>query len=109
MGNINVHQIMNEIPNYFLPEKAQGISGVVQCVFSGEQASEWVLTITDQTCVVEEGKIDHPDLTIKADAEVGVNVLTGKTDAMRAYMLGKIKVLGDLSLGMKLTDLFKVD
>jgi putative sterol carrier protein len=27
-------------------------------------------------------------------------------DAMRAYMMGKIKVFGDLALGMKLTTLF---
>ncbi len=78
-------------------------------MYSGEQASNWVITIADQNCEVQEGKIDNPDLTIKADAEVGVNVLTGKTDAMRAYMLGKIKVFGDLSLGMKLTNFFEVD
>jgi putative sterol carrier protein len=65
-----------------------------------------VIRIEDQTCEVEEGKIDNPDLTIKANAEDGVNVLTGKLDAMRAYMLGKVKVFGDLSLGMKLTKLF---
>lgn len=103
---MNVREIMKAIPNYFVPEKAKGVSGVVQCVFSGEQASNWVIRIEDQTCEVEEGKIDNPDLTIKANAEDGVNVLTGKLDAMRAYMLGKVKVFGDLSLGMKLTKLF---
>jgi len=109
MTEMNVSDIMKEISNHFVPEKAKGISGVVQCVFSGEQASDWIITIKDQICKVEEGKIDNPDLTIKADAEDGVNVLTGKLDAMRAYMLGKVKVFGDLSLGMKLTNLFSPD
>jgi len=109
MTEMNVSEIMKTIPNYFVPEKAKSISGVVQCVFSGEQASDWIITIKDQACKVEEGKTDDPDLTIKADAEDGVNVLTGKLDAMRAYMLGKVKVFGDLSLGMKLTNLFKPD
>jgi putative sterol carrier protein len=109
MSEIQVHEFMNMIPNYFNPEKSKGVTGIVQCFFSGEQASDWVITIKDQTCKVEEGKIDHPDLTIKADAEDGVNVLTGKLDAMRAYMLGKIKIFGDLSLGMKLTTLFDTD
>ncbi len=75
-------------------------------MFSGEQASDWVITIENQTCVVEEGKTNNPALTIKADAEVGVDLLTGKLDAMRAYMLGKVKVFGDLSLGMKLVNFF---
>jgi putative sterol carrier protein len=103
---IDVRQTMLDIPNHFNPEKAKGVSGIVQCVFSGNQASDWVITIEDQDCKVEEGTIPDPDLTIKADAEDGIKVLTGTTDPMRAYMLGKIKVFGDLSLGMKLTSLF---
>jgi putative sterol carrier protein len=75
-------------------------------MFSGEQASDWVIKIENQTCAVEEGRVDNPDLTIKAEAEDGVNLLTGKLDAMRAYMLGKVKVFGDLSLGMKLMNFF---
>lgn len=106
MAEIDVRQIMLDIPNYFKPEKAAGTSGIVQCMFSGEQASNWVITIDGQQCKVEEGKTSDPDLTIKADAEDGVKVLTGELDPMRAYMLGKVKVFGDLSLGMKLTSFF---
>ena len=106
MTEINVREIMTAIPDHFDAEKAEGVSGVVQCMFSGEQASDWVLKIENQTCSVEEGVASNPDLTIKADAEDGVNLLTGKMDAMRAYMLGKVKVFGDLSLGMKLINFF---
>lgn len=106
MADINVRELMQAIPDYFNAEKAKGVTGVVQCMFSGEQASDWVIKIENQTCSVEEGKSSNPDLTIKADAEDGVNLLTGKMDAMRAYMLGKVKVFGDLSLGMKLIDFF---
>jgi len=109
MAETQVHEIMEKIPSYFNSEKSKGISGIVQCVFSGEQASNWTITIKDQTCKIEEGRVDNPDLTIKADAEDGVNVLTGQLDAMRAYMLGKVKVFGDLSLGMRLTNLFETN
>ncbi len=106
MSDIDVRQTMLDIPSHFNAEKAKGVSGVVQCMFSGDQASDWVIKIEDQTCQVEEGQATNPDLTLKADAEVGVKVLTGETDPMRAYMLGKVKVFGDLSLGMKLTNFF---
>lgn len=106
MAEMNVSEIMKSIPNHFNAEKAKGVSGVVQCIFSGDQASDWVIRIGDQICEVEEGRVDNPDLTIKADATDGANVLTGQLDAMQAYMLGKIKVFGDLSLGMKLTTFF---
>lgn len=106
MAEINVKEIMQAIPEHFNAEKAKGVTGVVQCMFSGEQASDWIIKIENQTCFVEEGIATTPDLTIKADAEDGVNLLTGKIDAMRAYMLGKVKVFGDLSLGMKLINFF---
>jgi putative sterol carrier protein len=106
MAEINVSELMKSIPDHFNAEKAKGVSGVVQCMFSGDQASDWVITIENQTCSVVEGKTTNPSLTIKADAEDGVNLLTGKLDAMRAYMLGKVKVFGDLSLGMKLINFF---
>jgi putative sterol carrier protein len=106
MSEINVRELMTSIPDYFDAEKAKGVSAIVQCMFSGEQASDWVIKIKDQICEVEEGKTANPDLTIKADAEDGVNLLTGKMDAMRAFMLGKVKVYGDLALGMKLVNFF---
>lgn len=106
MADVNIRKVMQEIPDAFNTEKAKGVSGVVQCTFTDEQASDWVITIKDQTCKVEEGKAENPDLTLKANAEVGVKLLTGKMDAMRAYMLGKVKVLGDLPFGMKLISCF---
>ena len=106
MSELDVRQTMMAIPDHFNAEKAKGVSGIVQCMFSGDQASDWVIAIKDQVCKVEEGINPNPDLTIKADADVGVKVLTGAIDPMRAYMLGKVKVFGDLSLGMKLTNLF---
>jgi len=106
MSEIDVRKLMTSIPDYFNAEEAKGVSAVVQCIFSGEQASDWVIKIKDQTCEVEEGKTANPDLTIKADAEDGVKLLTGKMDAMKAFMLGKVKVFGDLALGMKLVNFF---
>ncbi|MCB2202719.1 SCP2 sterol-binding domain-containing protein [bacterium] len=106
MSAMNVPEMMSKIPDHFNPNKANGVDGVVQCHFSGEQASDWIIRIENQTCSVEEGVTSDPNLTIKANAEDGVKLLTGELDAMRAYMMGKIKVFGDLGLGMKLVNLF---
>lgn len=106
MPVLNAPEMMSKIPEHFNPEKAGGVNGLVQCYFTGEQASEWIIRIADQTCSVEEGVASDPDLTIKANAEDGVKLLTGELDAMRAYMMGKIKVFGDLGLGRKLVNLF---
>lgn len=106
MDETNVDEVMKSIPDYFIAEKARGMSAVVQCNFSGSQGSSWIIEIEDQKCKVKEGIAVDPDLTIRADAVVGARILSGKMDAMRAYMLGKVKVKGDLSLGMKLPGIF---
>ena len=106
MRDTSIEEIMKQIPHHFDAEKAKGVSGVVQLNFSGKQASDWVITIRDQTCQVEEGSIKDPDLTIKTNADDGVKLLTGNFDVMRAYMLGKIRVKGDLTLAMKLASFF---
>jgi len=106
MSEVDVKAIMKAIPSGFNPERAKGVSGIVQCVFTGDQSSNWIIVIKVQTCQVDEGLHKDPDLTIKAKAEDGIKLLTGKMDPMRAYMLGKIRIMGDLGLGMKLINLF---
>ena len=106
MAALEVAEIMRDIPNHFNPEAAKGVEVAIQCIFIGEQASNWTLEIEDQVCTVTEGKTDDPDITIKADGEVGVKILMGQMDPMRAFMLGKVKVNGDLGLGMKLVKMF---
>ena len=106
MSELNVTEMMKEIPKYFNPIKVAGVTGIVQSIFTGQQASNWVITIKNETCQVREDMAATPDLTIRADAEDGVKLLTGQLDAMCAYMLGKIKVTGDLALGMKLINFF---
>ena len=106
MEEIDVRQIMTHIPDYFNPEKAAGVRAVIQCLFSGGQGSNWVVTIENQACKVNEGLAEDPDITIKAKGETGVKLLTGELDPMRSFLLGKVKVSGDMTLGMKLVDFF---
>jgi putative sterol carrier protein len=106
MTEIDVRDMMTQIPNYFNPKKAQGVVAVIQCFFTGNQASNWVINIQDQICKVDEGVAEDPDITIKAKAETGVKLFRGEMDPMKAFLLGRVKVSGDLNLGMKLVDFF---
>lgn len=106
MSEVNVADIMMQIPSHFNKEMAKGINANIQFSLSGEQGGEWVVAIKEQKCDVWEGKIEKPNLTLKSDAIVATQILSGEVDGMRAYMMGKLKLLGDLSLAMKLVSLF---
>ncbi len=58
---------------------------------------------------VEEGETENPTLTLTSDGEFFRDVLLGKEDGMKGFMMGKIKLAGDLNLAMKLTSFFKMN
>ena len=92
----------------FLPEKAVGVDAVIQYKFTGDQAGDFVVNINNGTCMVEEGETENPTLTLTADGEFFRDVLLGEEDGMKGFMMGKIKLAGDLNLAMKLTSFFKM-
>jgi putative sterol carrier protein len=47
-------------------------------------------------------------MTLTADSNDYVKIITGEMDGMQAFMQGKIKLGGDLNLAMKLMQMFKI-
>jgi putative sterol carrier protein len=93
------------LPENFDPEKAAGLSAVVQLEISGGNGGEWVLTIKDQKLEVTEGKADNPNMTLIMKDKDYVNLVTGRLSGQKAFMTGKLTFKGDMNLGLKLQDL----
>lgn len=108
MADITIQEIMEHMPDAFLPEKAVGLNAKVQCLFSGAEASDWIITIMDGKCSVEPGITQKPQLTLSMDSQDYKDLATGKLNGMTAFMQGKIKMSGDISLAMRFTNLFKM-
>ena len=109
MSEYTVKELVYNHEKAFLPEKAVGVDAVIQYKFSGDQAGEYIVKIADGVCKVEEGEAEEPTLTLSTDGEFFRDVLLGKEDGMKGFMMGKIKLAGDLNLAMKLTSFFKMD
>ena len=107
MADFTVSEVMDKLPDFFLPDKAAGVDAVIQFSLSGEGGGDWFITIKDQTLAVDEGKTENPKLTIEADAQDMADIFTGKLNAMAAFSGGKLKLSGDLGLSMKLMNFFK--
>ena len=80
----------------------------IQVNLSGSHAGQWYLTIKNQTCNLHEGVSPEPKLTVSANSEDLIDIFTGKLDGMTAFMAGKLKIAGDMSLAMKLIGMFKM-
>ncbi len=107
MADTSISDFMARLGSAIIPEKAAGIDAVIQFKLSGAQAADWVITIKDGKCTVGQGIAPAPKLTVSADSANFVKIFSGQVDPMQAFMQGKLKVAGDLSLAMKLMGLFK--
>jgi len=100
-------EIIEAMPTAFRPEKAQGLHIVYQFELSGEGGGTWAVEIADGQCRVKEGGVSNPDLTLMMSAADYVAMVKGELDPIKAFMSGKVKARGDLSLAPKLLILFQ--
>ena len=105
---LTIEKLMSLMPKAFQADKAGDLAAVIQYNLSGDEGGDWIIDIKDGACTVEKGEADEPRLTLAADADDYVQIITGKLNAMSAFAEGKVRLKGDLGLAMKLMDYFKL-
>lgn len=98
-------QILEEIlPCKFKPEKAAGFDVVAQMKLTGPNGGDWTLMLKNKTLTVREGIHPSPTLTLTmADIDF-MDLVNGKLSTTQAFFTGKIHLVGDLILALKLKD-----
>ena len=109
MSDPTVSEFMSRMSAALIPEKAAGIDAAIQVRLTGAQAADWVVTIKDARCTLARGTAPAPKLTVSADSDDFIKIFSGHMDGMQAFMRGKLKVTGDMSLAMKLMGMFKME
>ena len=91
----------------FLPEKAPGVNAVIQFDLGGAGGGQGYLTIKEGAIEAHDGTFENAQMTLTATLEDYYAVVSGKVNPMQAFMMGKIKVKGDMGLAMKMQTMFK--
>jgi len=84
------------------PSKIKGVNATFQFELSGDDEGTFHLNVADGNVEMVEGASDSPNVTIMMDSEDFKSMLNGELNATSAFMAGKLKVKGDMSLAMKL-------
>ena len=86
-------------------DKIKGMNAVYQFDLSGDGGGVFHVKVADGAAAVAEGASDDANITITMSADDFASLLDGKLNATSAFMAGKLKVKGDMSLAMKLQSL----
>lgn len=103
---MNAAEIFAQMPQSFLADKAGDLQATFQFNLSGEGGGDWAVVIANRTCTVIEGKVNKPDVTIAMVADDYVKMASGELNPVVAFMQGKIKLQGDMSLAMRIQEIF---
>jgi putative sterol carrier protein len=101
-----IQSLFDELPSKFRPEKADGVDSTIAFDLSGENGGTFWAKISNGTCETGTGSVENPAMTVSATADDFYKVAKGETNAMQAFMAGKLKIKGDMGLAMKMTGFF---
>ena len=82
--------------------KIKDINAVIQVVLTGEGGGEYIMELAGGDFKSSKGKADAPNLTITQAVPDWREINSGRLNPQMAFMSGKIKIAGDMSLAMKL-------
>lgn len=83
--------------------KATGLNA--SYLFDIDGAGKWIVRVENGKVSVHEGE-GEADTTISASEETFVKVVNGEQNPTSAFMMGKLRVKGDIGNAMKLQQLF---
>jgi putative sterol carrier protein len=84
------------------PDRTKGINAIYQFKITGENGGDWVVDLTQSPGEVRAGSDANAKCTITVGDQDFVDIVTGKLNGQMAFMAGKLKVSGDMSLALKL-------
>ncbi len=85
---------------------AANTTAVLQFAFTGEVEGTCHFRIDKGTIEPSAGAADKPDLVIESPFDVWMDVITGKANGQEMFMQQKYKSVGDLSLLIRMNELF---
>ncbi len=99
-------ELLGMMPFGFKKEAVGALKAVYQFEISGQENFTAHLSIADGRCTYADGPAAKPDVTIKSPADVWLAISKGEMDGQAAFMAGKYRVEGNLTLLMRLKTLF---
>ena len=95
-----------EMRKSFKSDAAGNLNASYLFDISGPGGGKWTLNIKEGKCELEPGLSGSPTVTIAISDQDWLSIHKGKLNSQMAFMMGKLRVAGDMGLAMKLQSIF---
>ena len=102
----SVAQVFDVLPTRFDAEAASGLSATYQFDLIGDAGGTYHVAVDEGACEVHRGAAASPNITITMSAPDYLDMINGLLNPQMAFMAGKLKIKGDMSLALKMQELF---
>jgi putative sterol carrier protein len=106
--NMTVAESFETMVSIFNPAAAGSMKKTLQWNVTGEEAEKYALKVADGKCELIPGGVEKADITFTIADKDWLAIAEGRLDAMQAFASGKLKLVGDMMLAMKIQTLFPV-
>ncbi len=104
---MDAKKLIQQMPHIFKPEHAGNTQAIIQYdITDGEPLYQ---KIENGNLSVYEGRAEKPDVTISMTDNNFVKLFKGELNPMTAFMMGKLKVKGDVTLAQRLSSFVDQD
>jgi putative sterol carrier protein len=101
-----VKQALNSLSDSADTEKLKGMEATILFNVPGDEGGQWTVIVNHGQLNVEEGGTEAPTITVEATAQDLRALVKGDLKPMAAFMQGRLRVKGDISIAMQLQKLF---
>lgn len=105
MSDLTAQQIFGEnLPNKLESnaDSVRKVDAVYQFNIDGDNGGTWLVDLTKESGFVSEGGSEDADCVVSMKESDFVDMWEGKLPGPQAFMMGKLKIQGDMGLAMKL-------
>lgn len=98
--------IFDQIPDLLITEKARGLDGVYQVIFTNINYP-WFVVISNEKCTTFQGQYPSPLVTMNVNSEDFIAIVQGKLNETLALMTKKMKLEGNILQAIKYSKAFR--
>lgn len=108
MGYKEVVVAMQTMLNDTNPAKIQGMNAIYQFELAGDGCQTFHIKVAEGEMNLIEEAAEKPDVTLVMSVVDFEEMISGKVSTTSAFMSGKLKIKGDLSLLIKLSTFIEI-